>query len=274
MSKLLNGLRAGVMLLKHGMKPTEAMVKFIPAEEAELKALGDIPDGYVAGWASTPDLDEYRHVIQPGAFDESIQTLGFTGPKGIKLLANHKWDIAIGVIKKLETRNGRLWIEAQLNLEMTRAKEIWQSAKSVGGMSFSVGFMLKDYSFKKDAAGYEYLEITKGDLMEVSVVLFPGNKEATMDFVKSMDNEAKNNVPTTMAAFEKMLVERGLAKSRNDAAKITLAVKDALALFQKEQDQPAPVVEPAPIPKPVLAKESIDQMMTLVAEMKKTLSGE
>ena len=48
-----------------------AQVKFRPASAAELKALGEnLPEGYVAGWASTDDMDLYRHKVMAGAFAE------------------------------------------------------------------------------------------------------------------------------------------------------------------------------------------------------------
>jgi hypothetical protein len=47
--------------------PYTMQVKFMPATEAELKELGeDLPAGYIAGWASTPDLDSYRHIVKAG----------------------------------------------------------------------------------------------------------------------------------------------------------------------------------------------------------------
>src|SRR6478735_8600306 len=152
---------------------------FAGANDIELKAIGDdIPDGYVAGWASTKDLDSYGHVVEVGAFSDSITKRGLTGPKSIKFLRGHDRDFPLGVIKVLEYRGERLWIEAQLNLKVSYAADLWEMLKMSGGFSFSVGFFLQDYSWKvtKDPE-VEYLYITKGDLFEVSVVPFAGNEE-------------------------------------------------------------------------------------------------
>lgn len=263
---------------------TNAMMKFIPATEAELKALnltGDtIPEGYVAGWASTPDLDLYHHVVVTGAFDDAIAKRGLIGPKSIKLLICHDWDKVAGVIKVLETRGGKLWIEAQLNLAISYARDAYEACKMAQGLNFSVGFMLQDYEFQEDADGnYEFLQINRGDLFEVSIVPFPGNEEATMDYVKSAHAALQRQDPptvTTIAEFEKSLIVLGLVKCRNDAKRITQAVKNACHLFRAEEQAPAPVVtEPVPpetLAQPVLAATQLDELTSLVAKMRAVIA--
>lgn len=213
--------------------------------EAVKKALGDdIPEGYIAGWASTPGLDSYRDVVLPGAFDEAIQSRGLQGPKGIKLLINHDWKSVAGAIKVLETRNGRLWIEAQLNLAISYAADMHEAIKSAGGLSFSIGFFLKEYNIRQDGNNQDYFELVKGDLFEVSIVPFPANDECVMEFYKSENPEYsemgapdlgnEDDAPQSLAEFEKMLVSNGIVKSRNDARLVTLEVKNAIKLFMKD----------------------------------------
>ena len=71
----------------------------------------DIPDGYIKGIASTSSTDAYGHKVMAGAFDESIRTRGLNGPTGVKLLAFHDWSKPAGVIKQLQTVDGKLRIE-------------------------------------------------------------------------------------------------------------------------------------------------------------------
>jgi HK97 family phage prohead protease len=209
----------------------ELQLSFTPATELELKALGDnLQEGYIAGWASTPDRDRGDHIVMTGAFDESIRERGLQGPKGVKLLINHAWDKGAGAITVLETRNGRLWMEAQLNLDITYVKDAYLAAKSAGGYSFSVGFRRTDWAWIFDEDGdYEYLEIRKADLWEVSMVPFPMNEECTIEFMKSAD------ALESLADFERYLISQGFAKSRNKAREITQVVKSALHVFQKEE---------------------------------------
>lgn len=250
--------------------PYELAMNFTPASEAELKALGDdIPKGYIAGWASTPDLDCYRHVVQKGAFDKAIKERGLKGPRGIKLLLNHNWEQVAGVIKVLETRGEGLWIEAQLELDVSYVGDAYKIMKLLDGWSFSVGFMLEDYDFKYKDDEFEYLLITSGDLYEVSVVPFPANEKCTMDFIKS-----KLEVPETVTLksasdFEKFLVkELGIA-SRQVAHKITLAVKSNLHLFGKSSVSD-PVSEPTP---PLMKEEQLDQVGAALAKLRQKLGS-
>lgn len=256
----------GQKILKHGpLKASDLAsgdtifqkLRFTEANEIELKAIGDnIPDGYVAGWASTPDLDTYSHVVATGAFSESMQRRGLQGPKGIKFLQSHEWTRPLGAIKVLEYRGDRLWIEAQLNLEISYAKDLYLALKDTGGMSFSVGFFLEDYSFKKDENDRDYLYIERGDLFEVSVVVFPGNEDATMEFVKGRDSE-----PKTIAELERALVAKGYVTSRNEAQRLTAQYKKLLQVEAPE----------AKTTEPVLATESMTKALDLVAEMKAML---
>ena len=277
------------MTLKLKEKRQTLDLVFEKATALELKELGDDkPEGFVAGWASTPGLDTYRDVVLTGAFDEAIAERGLQGPTGIKLLIGHDWQKVGGAITKLETRKGKLWIEAQLNLNISYAKDFYEATKSSGGMNFSVGFMIQDYSFKKDDEDRSYLEIQRGDLFEVSLVPFPGNVECVMEFIKSVkeDHEADlktgktaaddvdfDTPPATLAEFEKRLIATGLVKDRNSAKLITLEVKSSLQLFVKKAPEPAPVANPEETePAPLLAKESLSTINSLIERMKKAVN--
>lgn len=288
--KYLTKAAPAIKTLERPADITFSMLKFDPVESDQLKAMiqkDEIPDGYVAGWASTPDLDLYHHVIKVGAFDDAIRTRGLSGPKSVKLLIGHDWNKVAGVIRVLETRQQKLWIEAQLNLNISYSRDAYEASKMAGGLNFSVGFMLQDYGFKEDDNKNEFLQIDRGDLFEVSIVPFPGNEECTMDVVKSREAaEAaadEKSVETLsrlissfdlqkVAEFEKALVACGLAKSRNEAKRTTLAVKCATTLFRVEKPAPTP---PAPEIKPetpLLAANQLDELTSLVAKMRKVLA--
>lgn len=249
--------------IKDGMQ-FECAMTFRPASTEELKALGDnLPDGFVAGWASTPDLDSYGHVVATGAFTRAIAERGLSGPLGIKLLIGHNWDQLGGVIKKLEYRGDSLWIEAQLELELSYARDAYIQAKMLGGLSFSVGFFLKEYTWDTtDDPEIEFLHIKRGDLFEVSVVVFPGNDQAQMQFVKDGGPE-----PTTAAELERRLVAKGLTKNRSDAHRIILEMKQYGHLVN-DKIIPATVLKDVTPPLPVLDAKALDTLGDLVAKMK------
>lgn len=181
----------------------EIRLGFQPATLEEMqKALGtaEVPEGYIAGWASTAGRDHYNHEVRGGAFQESIDDRGLSGPRGIKLLLDHEWQKPAGVIKVLEYRRDKLWMEAQMNLSVSYVKERWEMLKMMGGANFSVGFMLQDYdvvSREVDGDEDHFLQINRGDLFEISVVMFPANEEAQMTFVKARlheDNPSEDEV--------------------------------------------------------------------------------
>lgn len=195
----------------------------------ENQVTADAPPGFIAGIASTPTTDLYGHKVMKGAFDESIKAKGLDGPRGIKLLISHDWHKPGGVIKTLETVGKRLKIEAQLNLNVSYVKDFYEVTKQNGGMNFSVGFSLQEYEFvDEDEVENEddaWLIIKKGDLMEVSAVVFPAQLEAEMTFVKHAD---------TMAEFERAILADGLCQSRNQAHKLALWAKKNVHLLQSK----------------------------------------
>lgn len=242
-------------------------VKFRPEDSSKIeKLLGmDVPEGYVAGWASTKDMDFAGHMVMPDAFSESISQKGLIGPRGIKLLIGHDRDKPAGVIKNLEYRNGDLWIEAQLNLNISYVRDMYEAAKMNEGFSFSVGFYLEEWTFKEGRDGMDYLEIQKAELEEVSVVPLPMNVNAGMTFIKGITDEETFD---TVAELEKALVASGLVKSRNNANRVVRVMKRNVGLLTPSSVPPKND-EP---PKPVLAKASADKLFAALAELKSALS--
>jgi HK97 family phage prohead protease len=234
---------------------------------ADTNTDGDTPDGFIKGIASTGITDAYGHKVLPGAFDESIRIKGLNGPTGVKLLAFHDWSKPAGVIKQLQTVDSKLRIEAQLSLKAQYVRDLYEVTKDIGGLNFSVGFMLQEFKFvdedeeKNDGA---WLVVEKGNLMEVSVVPFPACEEAQMTFVK-------NEPPNTVAEFERALVAQGICKSRSEAHKITLAVKSSAHLFQGKAP---PLVEPPIVtPHPMLDVSKLRAATDLAVKVKSMLSS-
>lgn len=271
----------GVILTKdRGLqRPEDAHLglKFVAASEDEMKQLAaakgaaGVPDGYIAGWASTPDVDSYGHVVMPNAFAASIKARGLQGPNSIKFLLGHDRDKVAGAVTVLEYRSGKLWIEAQLNLAISYAKDAYEATKSAGGMSFSVGFRIQDYEFKEDPVnGDDLLVINRADLFEVSLVPFPANEQCGMEFMKSAPDALEAEVACeSMSEFERQLVVLGLVKSRKDAHRIVELAKASSALFAKATEPP-PAPKPAPpVSKPLIGAEMMEKLAQQVADLRK-----
>jgi len=206
-------------------------VRFTPLPDHILQKFlddGDLKEGYVAGWASTDKIDFGGDKVLPGAFDESIAKKGLTGPKGIKLLLQHNPNKPAGQIVKLEQRPAGLWIEAQLNLDISYVKDYYEAAKMNGGMSFSIGYRLVEGGYRFVEAGQDsYWELSKLDLHEVSVVTFPMNDDAQMVFIKSMEDGSPF---ADLDEAKEALVEVGFVKDMGDA--------DAFIKWVKTVDRP------------------------------------
>lgn len=159
--------------------------KFARGQVVTLKApTGN--DGIIAGYASTSDLDAYSHRVAGGAFSEAIRKRGLTGPGAIKLLLDHDHTKPAGLIRVLEYRGDKLFIEAQMNLDIEYVRDRYSAAKMLNGFNFSVGFIMQDYEIKTDTVTKDqFIQVNKGDLFEVSVVAFPANEAAVLDEIKA-----------------------------------------------------------------------------------------
>lgn len=242
---------------------------FKVATPEEIKALGDKPDGFIAGWASTPDLDWYHHIVAAGAFQASIAERGLTGPRSVKLLIGHDSNKVAGRITKLEYRGDSLWIEAEMLLNVSYVRDAYEVMKATGGWNFSVGFNLKEYKFDETDNGTEFLHILQGDLFEVSAVPFPANEECTMEFIKSRLLVKEQNRFEKASDFEKHLVDELGIQSRSDAHRITQVVKANLHLFGK-QTEPSPVDEPIA---PLMPAETMAKFEKALADLKKAIAA-
>ncbi len=148
--------------------------KFAPGSTGKLK-----------GYASTAAIDMVGHSVLNGAFTDSIKARGLKGPTGVKLLLDHDASKPAGTINKLYYDANGLVIDCELDLSIQYVADRFAAIKAMGGLNFSVGFTLQDYSWKKSPVVGEFLEIQRGDLLEVSIVTFPANEEAVMTEVKA-----------------------------------------------------------------------------------------
>lgn len=236
---------------------------FAPATASEIPDLDKKPAGFIAGWATASSLNCYQQIVAPGAFDAAIKARGLSGPKGIKLLAHHRSDRVCGVITKLEQRGEKLWIEAQIDLSISYANDLYKAAKVCGGLNFSVGFCIEKYEYDTET---EILTITQGDLMEVSVVTFGANEDAEMVVVHSAGSDKLAETP---AQFEARLVKLGLAPSRRAAHRLVQEIKLHARLFQTAAG--APVAHAAPDAPPVLADSEAAALAKSLADLRATL---
>ena len=142
----------------------------------EVKSISE--EGIFSGYASVFNVsDSYNDIIIDGAFTQSLKY-----SHDIKLLWQHRHDEPIGVITKITEDNIGLYIEGKLLLDVNRAKEAYILLKNGAVSGLSIGFRVKSSKLDRNTGSRI---ITEVELVEVSLVTFPANKQATISSVKS-----------------------------------------------------------------------------------------
>ncbi len=152
----------------------------------EMKAVetDDENMGTFEGYGSVfNNKDLGNDVIVPGAFNKS---LGKTGPKGVKLLYQHKTDMPIGVFESIEEDERGLKVRGKLALKTQLGREAYELMKIGALDGLSIGFRVSPKGQSYDAKGKRRM-IKEVELMEISLVTFPMNPKAKIRSVKGAE---------------------------------------------------------------------------------------
>lgn len=147
--------------------------------ELVVKDAGDDALGVFSGVASTPDLDMGGDRIEAGAFGEVDVGM-------VPMLWAHDMRSPIGGWRAIETIGKQLRVEGELNLDVPLGMQTHALLRRKHVTGLSVGFFI-------EPGGSAYDEktgvrrITKGRLVEISVVPVPANSKARVRRVKSAD---------------------------------------------------------------------------------------
>lgn len=195
----------------------------------EVKQESITETGVFEGFASDyiDKKDDYGDIIVKGAFTETIKQ-GGRNRNGIPMLWSHDATEPIGIWSGLAEQNDRIKTVGQLALGVQRADETYILMKLGSIKGLSIGWDLaKDKNGEVLEDAYEidkkkqirYLK--KLELWEISPVVFPANRRATITSVKSVIENAKN-----IRDFENALREEGM--SNNLAKFLASMCKDKL----------------------------------------------
>lgn len=146
----------------------------------------------VSGYASRMYKDG-EYVID--ADQENVNTFGFDLKRlangTMPLLFNHKQDQPVGKVLEATYDKEGLLIKAKLfkykDDQLTNF--VYNSVKNGVITAFSVGMLVKDFDLV-DQDGEEYLQLSKSEVIEVSLVAVPSNPEALFRIynMKSIDS--------------------------------------------------------------------------------------
>ena len=156
--------------------------------KSELKAYHDEEEnkeyGTFEGYGSVfGNRDLGNDVIEKGAFKKSLRK---RTNKGVKLLYQHKSDMPIGVFDEIKEDDHGLYIKGRLALKTQAGAEAYELLKMGALDGLSIGFRVNPKEVSYDKRGNKRI-IKEVDLMEVSLVTFPMNPQATVRSIKGQE---------------------------------------------------------------------------------------
>ena len=167
-------------------------------------------------------------VIERGAF---IKSLKRRKPQNVKLLYQHKSDMPIGVFDEIREDDHGLVVKGRLALKTQAGAEAYELLKMGALDGLSIGFRVNPKEVSYDKRGNKRI-IKEVDLMEVSLVTFPMNPQATVRSVKGEEISIREWENGMRDAF---------SLSRSEAKMAAKAVTDAFG--QREVDTNVELVE-------------------------------
>ena len=186
-------------------------------------------DGTFEGYGSVfNNTDLGNDVIKEGAF---TKTLRKKGPKGVKLLYQHKTDMPIGVFTEMKEDDYGLYVKGKLALGTQNGREAYELMKMGALDGLSIGFKVNPQEVAYDKRTGKRI-IKELDLMEVSLVTFPMNPKAQIRSVKGEEISIREWENGLREAF-------GLSRSESKIA--AKAVNEAFT--QREVDDDAELVD-------------------------------
>jgi len=163
-------------------------------------------EGIIEGYASIFGVvDLYQTTFEKGAFVRSLAENGNPA-----FLLHHDSTRPVGNIVEVYEDDRGLRFKAELNTDIQDGKEAFSMAKKKNIRGISFGFVPRKWEDSDDDSGIRR-RFTDVDIMEISMVTFPANKQAQIAAVRA-------ELPQDIRSFEHMLIEIGY--SRSEAKKL------------------------------------------------------
>lgn len=162
---------------------------FFQMEVKEVKAEDNGGDVIIEGFASTPDLDRYRDIVEPKAFQDALELY----MKNPVILYQHNGDRPVGLATATKITGKGFWIRASIKEADTKEKVLsgLMRAFSIGYIPLESALEHEDgtpFNAEKDSYWDASLVrvIKKLDLVEISIVSTPANGNALFSVAKSV----------------------------------------------------------------------------------------
>jgi HK97 family phage prohead protease len=192
----------------------------------EVKSVRD--DGVFEGIASPfGELDSYRDIVMPGAFNASLKTFEGKGRK-VPMLWQHNPRQPIGVYTSIKETNDHLYVVGECNMKVQQGRECHALMDQGALTGLSIGYdpIRTEWDEKS-----EIRKLFELDLWEISPVTFPAADSARVTLVKSLAEAG------SLSDCEALLRDAGYSKSE------ATAFVSRVAALVKRGDPADPVAE-------------------------------
>lgn len=195
------------------------------------------------------NLDSVGDKISPGAFAETLAEWKGRGDPIPVLWSHmsHDPDYHIGEVLEAEERPEGLWVKARIDLDATKAAQVYKLLKGRRVTQFSFAYDIEEGSWVEQKDGPGYYELRKLKLYEVGPTLIGANQATELIDVKSADTLP--DLTKVQETLEHLKAGRTLSSQNEqrvrDIARLAKELLDSLPSSDNES-QDAEKATPAP----------------------------
>lgn len=155
---------------------------YVDQDRIETKKLdGEKTSVFIEGYASTPGIDRYQDIVEPGAFVESLKQYLEKNPI---VLLQHNSEKPIGKVVSAEINENGLHVRCEITANTDEVQDRIQEGVL---RCFSIGYRPLSWEWRV-VGDMEVRAITKLELLEISIVSIPANADGLF----TMDMSVKN----------------------------------------------------------------------------------
>lgn len=198
------------------------------------------------------NLDSVGDKISPGAFAETLAEWKGRGDPIPVLWSHmsHDPEYHIGEVLEAEERPEGLWVKARIDLDATKAAQVYKLLKGRRVTQFSFAYDVEEGSWVDQKDGDGYYELRKLKLYEVGPTLIGANQATELLDVKSRQAaEAFPDLTKVQEALEGLKAGRTLSAKNEqrvrDIARLASELLDSLP-SSGDESQDAEKATPAP----------------------------
>ena len=150
--------------------------------EFKVDRIGD--KGEIEGYASVfGNVDLGGDIVVAGAFNKTISDGNISCP----ILWGHSMQELIGVNKEMREDDRGLYVKGEINLDVSRGREVHSLAKQGAVKGLSIGYQAVKWEHEKTKAGDYIRHLKEVKLYEYSLTPVPMNPDAQITRVKNWD---------------------------------------------------------------------------------------